>query len=183
MKLLLILLLAFSPFVLNARTILLDREKINAGVLLQSESEPAQEQLVVRRTTKTPRKVKLDISFDYRKKICGEWDQRDRWVPGDLHCTPHGGCSGSPGRWESERFCVRWDRVLSGTSKTIVLNFKRAQRLSSGEEEEFLVTIDQKSLDGRKLDLSGSVQSSDREYSIEEYDGLFTKQGLRFKVR
>jgi len=179
MKLLLIALFLLTSTTTFARSVTLHSEKINLGILEQETSLPALEEITVKRTAKTPKKVELKFEYVYRAKVCQEWEDRVIVIPGNVICTPDG-CYTTAPETRVERFCVYWENELLQNSKKVKLNFSKATKLSSDQKESFLVVIEQQSLDKKKVKLAGQTLDAQSDYTIKFSDTLFTRPTLKF---
>ncbi|MBT3236490.1 MAG: hypothetical protein HN353_11105 [Bdellovibrionales bacterium] len=171
--------------VASASALHLNRSTIEIGTLDQDGNNPAQTELLVLRSSKTPKRVDLSMNYRYLANVCKEWEVRRTWIPGTVVCTPTGPngevtCHTTGGRWEEERVCVRWAREEAIRYRKVKLKFKNAARLRGDEQETFNISIYQESYDRSSIDLSGEVVDSATDYYIKEVNSAFTRHGLVF---
>ena len=139
----------------------LDSRNVVIGKLEQANEQAAQGQIILERTSATPKRVNLWLSFHQFDLICQWW---------------------SPNSWEG---CLRYEWVWIKNWEGIKLSFKKAKKLNDSEVERIHLDINQVSAYSRKLDIKARI---DEDYDIifkGRYDArwFWTKPKLIFISR
>jgi hypothetical protein len=181
------LLLSFSLFA-DQEPLLLDQPTVRYGSLIQDPGYSAFETVEIKRTAQTPAQVTFKYGLETVRNECVQWDTVRTWRPGysSVRCTTdsmgrqHCTTVWVPGYYDVETICVRTARVVSVEENEIVLDFRRADRLSGNAFEIFAIDFDQRRVSSDRVRISGRAVSTARNYSIST--SMFGKR-LKFQTR
>ncbi len=154
--------------------ILLDSKRITYGPVNQESNAPANELLVIKRTSATPSKVTLKYSFDYMEKECVSYAfkvekiKRFNQMVCDKNADESHQCSEVEytGLYNAETVCKKEGLIRKTKDAEVTLNFKSAVKLTEGAEETFQVNLKQKRSTSGSLVKSAQTVNAASMYKI-----------------
>lgn len=169
-----------------AESVLLDSKTINYGELNQETNSMANELIEVKRTAKTPKKVTLKYSVNYMTKKCVDFEVKVKERPSFEQVVCEAGLDGShlcenkeyTGLYEAKTVCTKEGLVRKTKSQELVLDFRKAVKLTNTAEEIFQINIKQGSIFKTKMKYSGKASQTASLYKVK----YFLKK-LRFKAK
>lgn len=142
--------------------------------------------VVVARTTETPAKVEIEVPVSFGTNVCtgGQvtrtrevevlcressryGDQRNGNYPNGQPAAVYGR-GGSCYQKRSEDVCLAQSTVNETLVKTLVIKFKNAPDLATGERETFRISVKQAAFDSRAIDFSGEPLETKGVYRTKE---------------
>jgi hypothetical protein len=154
--------------------ILLDSKTINYGAVNQDTNAPANELIIIKRTSATPSKVKIKLSFNYMEKKCISYKVKVDKIKDFNQIVCNKNADGShqcdekeySGLYNAKTVCINEGPVRFSKDLEVTLNFKSAVKLTEGAEETFQLNLKQKKSSSDKLERSAQTLNSASMYKI-----------------
>ncbi|MBI2520868.1 MAG: hypothetical protein HYV97_10640 [Bdellovibrio sp.] len=150
-------------------------KEAHVGTISNSEYAKASQTFVFKRTAKTAEKVTVNYELLFVRNECVEADVEVTAVP-ELKrtvCTPNldlgHACSEVvfEGYQTAKRVCKKQGLVLDRAKKSLVLNFKKAVKLTPTGDETFEVNVAQTSMQETKAVLRARALETDSVYKTK----------------
>ncbi|HAZ12580.1 MAG: hypothetical protein A2X86_11725 [Bdellovibrionales bacterium GWA2_49_15] len=160
-------------------------KEANVGTLSNPEYAKASQTFVFKRTAKTAEKVTVNYELLYVRPDCIEADVEVTAVP-ELKRTV---CNANldlghecaevtfEGYQTAKRVCKKQGLVLDRAKKSLVLNFKKAVKLTATADETFEVNVAQTSMQETKSVLRGRALDTDSVYKTK-----VSREEIKFKA-
>lgn len=166
--------LATSAFAVD-QTVELKSEKVLLGALAQDRGASAKASINVVRTEATPDVVELVFNFKEGAYVCTQYVNRTIFEPGYYRTVCSENRHGHVvcrriyvgGYYRTVSECVRHDYRLFDTSRSLKLNFKKAESLRVGEKETFSIEFNQRSIGSNKFNYTARSVETIGDYKLK----------------
>lgn len=187
MKKLILVVLAL-PMMAFGQEVMLDKKTVNVGALNQETNAAANELIMIKRTAKTPKKVTLKFTVNSMEKKCVEFVTKQVDIPEFTQVVCEKALAGQhdcaeqiySGLFNAKTSCAKEGLVRKTTSQELVLDFKKAVKLSKTATETFQVNIKQKSMSSDDTSAAGKAVDA---ASLYEIGSRTFGNGLRFRAK
>lgn len=175
-----------ASFSAQSSDVTLDSNKVNYGALSQDTNAVANELIVIKRTTATPKKVVLKYSVNYMEKKCTSYDVKVEEIKDFSQVVCESVLDGShvcqsteyTGLYNAKTLCVQQGLVRSTSNKEIVLDFRKSVKLAADASETFQVNLRQASIKNSDIESKGKALAT-----TSLYDVKFSFGKLKFKAK
>lgn len=180
--------LLFSGSLMAQAVLELDKKEIDFGALSQDTNMAANELIVLKRTAKSPKKIKLKYTIKHMEKNCVAYEVKRKEIKEFSQTVCERGVDGShecsemtySGLYDAETVCTKNGLIRKVTSHELTLDFKRAVKLAPEATETFHVNIKQNKISSESTKLAGKVADSAALYEVSVSE-MFNK--IKFKAK
>ena len=171
------------------KTVNIDKKKVYLeDFLRQEEGESTHNQIELRRTTDTPRKIQLGFAIMAYGDVCVRYQRTNVFTRKEDYYNRYKRNSFYGRADLLNNVCIEFKNQPVGSNKWITLDFDNAKKLEKDGQEIIRFSVSQNDINAEGIDINaevlngtGTETETEPNYTIETIEeGLFRNQGLCF---